>query len=275
MGYLRTDAEIRAYVRALHDFFAGRGVLDRVRICADEPANLDHFIAQVALLEELGPRFKFKLAVNHFEFMDALPESVVDYVPLLNLAGRDLALTASLRDRVAPKGGRVSWYVCCVPPRPNTFCKSPLVEGQLHGWITFFLRLDGFLRWNYCLWPQHPWNAGGLAWRPRSWEMGDMFFVLPGFDGHPVETLRSEALRRAVQDYELLKMAEALLPEAEASALFAACHDKIFAPGIDLPALCAAIGAEEVPPAEELYSLDPKVYEECRRMVLERVEAVL
>lgn len=35
-----------------------------------------------------------------------------------------------------------------------------------------------------------------------------MFFVLPASDGHPMPTLRYEALHGAIQDYELLQIAK-------------------------------------------------------------------
>ncbi|KAI9998093.1 hypothetical protein PInf_002427 [Phytophthora infestans] len=67
---------------------------------------------------------------------------------------------------------------------PNQFMSSPLVEGELVGYLTFF-ELDGFLRWNYCLWPSRPWDD--LRWRAPMWKVGDTYFVLPGRDGWPVE----------------------------------------------------------------------------------------
>ncbi|EEY69527.1 uncharacterized protein PITG_18829 [Phytophthora infestans T30-4] len=56
--------------------------------------------------------------------------------------------------------------------------------GELVGYLTF-LELDGFLRWNYCLWPSRPWDD--LRWRAPMWKVGDTYFVLPGRDGWPVD----------------------------------------------------------------------------------------
>jgi hypothetical protein len=152
--------------------------------------------------------------------------------------------------------------VCCWPPIPNTFIHSPLVEGQLHGWLTYYLKLDGFLRWNFCLWPAEPWKR--VSWRAPAWKAGDMFFVLPGNDGAPVETLRYEALRTAVQDYELLKLAERTLPAAALKALLERAY------GLILRACSirdfAGAGTAS---AETLYSLDPQDYQAARRLVLE------
>jgi len=260
--YLRTTDELSVFIRALHDHLAHKGLLERVRIVADEPGDLAAFNARLAFVEAAAPGFKYSVAINHFEFVEGAPPEVVDAVPVLPLACQDPELTAALTGRLHARGGRMLWYVCCWPPIPNTFIHSPLVEGQLHGWLTYYLKLDGFLRWNFCLWPAEPWKR--VSWRAPSWNAGDMFFVLPGNDGAPVETLRYEALRTAVQDYELLKLAERTLPAAAMKDLL----DQAF--GLVLRAGSirdfAGVGTAT---AETLYSLDPRDYQAARRLVLE------
>jgi hypothetical protein len=169
-----------------------------------------------------------------------------------------------LTERLHARGGRMLWYVCCWPPIPNSFIHSPLVEGRLHGWLTFYLRLDGFLRWNFCLWPAEPWRR--VSWRAPVWSAGDMFFVLPGKDGAPVETLRYEAMRAAAQDHELLKLAERTLSADEAQALF----DRAFARVLRTGSIedFAQLGTAR---AENLYSLDPDDYQAARRLVLKAI----
>ena len=161
--YLRTAAELRTFVRGLHDHLAALGVLDRVRIAADEPADPKAFGAGLAFVAEAGPGFKFKTYINHFEFIEQAPLEMVDAIPVLPLACRDPELTAELAGKLRARGGRMLWYVCCWPPIPNTFLHSPLVEGELHGWLTFYLGMDGFERWSFCLWPADPWHRGELA----------------------------------------------------------------------------------------------------------------
>ena len=95
-----------------------------------------------------------------------------------------------------------------------------------------------------------------------------MFFVLPGKDGAPVETLRYEGLRTAIQDYELLKLAERTLPEEEWQALFERALARILY--IDsIEALAHVYSARAV----DLYSLDPKDYGDARKMILEALDA--
>ncbi|KAF4028925.1 hypothetical protein GN244_ATG19373 [Phytophthora infestans] len=134
----------------------------------------------------LSTHFRIKLAVNHSEFFSPAysPPQVADYVPLLPLACADLEVTRRLANDARARGGHVCWYVCCGLAFPNQFVSSPLVEGELVGYLTF-LELDGFLRWNYCLWPSRPWDD--LRWRAPMWKVGDTYFVLPGRDGWPVD----------------------------------------------------------------------------------------
>jgi hypothetical protein len=264
MAYLRTADDLHAFIRALHDHLRALGVLDRVRIAADEPSDLGAFRERLAFVREAGPEFKYKVAINHFEFLQEAPPEVVDAVPNLLMACQDPTLTVEVTEKVHERGGKMLWYICCGPPIPNTFVHSPLVEGELLGWLTFFLGLDGFLRWDFCLWPADPWRR--VSWRAPHWSAGDMFFVLPGKDGAPVETLRYEALRAAVQDYELLKLAERTLPKAEAQALF----ERAFARILSTDSI-ADFSRVYTARAVDLYSLDPSDYQAARNMVLEAI----
>ena len=263
--YLRTASELQQFIRALHDHLAQRDLLDRVRIVADEPSDLVLFNQRLAFVAEAAPGFRYKVAINHFEFMQEAPPAVVDAVPVLPLACQDPELTARLAEQLHARDGKMLWYVCCWPPFPNTFLRSPLPEGQLHGWLTFYLKLDGFLRWAFSLWPADPWRR--VSWRAPGWSAGDMYFVLPGPDGAPVETLRYEALRRAFQDYELLKLAERTLPAEKATPVFAEAFAQILHTQ-DIGEF-GRVGRQDAPVrAEQLYSIDPEDYERARQIVL-------
>jgi hypothetical protein len=260
-GYLRTARELKLFVRALHDHLAEQGLLERTRVAADEPSDLELFRERLAFLKAAAPGFRYKVAINHFEFMEHAPPEIVDAVPALRLACRDPALTAQLAQELHARDGRMLWYVCCSPPRPNTFLHSPLAEGELHGWLTYALNLDGFLRWAFCLWPAEPWRR--VSWRAPHWNAGDMFFVLPGRDGSPVETLRYEALRAAAQDYELLKLVERVVPPNQARKAITQAMSQVLS--LDL-----ADGLKDLASAQagELYSLDPEDYQAAKSLLI-------
>jgi hypothetical protein len=93
-----------------------------------------------------------------------------------------------------------------------------------------------------------------------------MFFVLPGPDGAPVETLRYEAMRTAAQDFELLKLAERSLPAEQAQAVF----EQAFGLVLHTDDV-RDFGDVYTARPEELYSLDPQDYQEARRIILETI----
>lgn len=266
--YLRTAAELKEFIRSLHDHLDGLGVLERVRVAADEPADLEVFNQSVAFVREAAPGFQCSAAINHFEFLDDAPPGVKDFIPILPLACQDPALTGELTRKLHERGGKMLWYVCCWPPIPNTFVHSPLVEARLHGWLTHALHLDGFLRWAFCLWPADPWNR--LAWRVPDWHSGDMSFTMPGRDGAPVETLRYEGLRMAVQDYELIKLVERSLPADRAKAVI----DQALSCIMRCETLADFVNVATAK-AMELYSLDPEDYHAARRLLIDALGADL
>jgi len=260
--YLREAEELREFMRALHDHFAELGVLERVRVAADEPSDLEMFNRSLAFVHEAGPGFKFSAAINHFEFMEDAPPGVIDFIPILPLACNEPDLTAQLTEKLHQRGGKMHWYVCCWPPIPNTFIHSPLAEAVLHGWLTHALKLDGFLRWDFCLWPANPWER--ISYRVPGWHAGDMSFVMPGKDGGPVETLRYEALRMAVQDYELIKMVERSLPREQAAAVIERALGCI----LRVESL-SEFSEVAVKQAGELYSIDPVDYHAARKTLID------
>jgi hypothetical protein len=263
-SYLRTAADLRWYLRALHDHLQALGLLERVRVAADEPADLAAFNASLAFIQQAAPGFRYNAAINHYEFIEDAPLAVSDFIPQLTYACQDPQRTAQLTAQVRARGGLMLWYVCCNPPIPNTFLHSPLPEARLHGWLTHALGLDGFLRWAFCLWPADP--ARRLSWRAPDWPAGDMYFVLPGPDGAPIETLRYEALRAGIQDYELIRMAMRKLGTEQAQAV------------IDQALGCILRTSElqdfarvAATPAQALYSLDPADYHKAHQIVLEQL----
>ncbi|KAG7383126.1 hypothetical protein PHYPSEUDO_003998 [Phytophthora pseudosyringae] len=266
--YLRRVSEVESFIQQFYAHCVALEIADRVRICADEPRDVAVFHEQLRFMQRLAPNFRLKLAVNHSEFFSPAyaPPQVADYVPLLPLACADLEVTRRLANDARARGGHVCWYVCCGPAFPNQFVSSPLVEGELVGYLTFFFELDGFLRWNYCLWPGRPWDD--LRWRAPMWKVGDMYFVLPGLDGWPVETLRLESLRFAGQAFELLSLAQETLAPAQMQQLQRTVAEQILRSS-DLEEFGRYGGRAR----EDLYSLDPLDYQRAKTIILDTLAA--
>lgn len=266
--YLTQVSEVEVFIQQFYKHCVALEIVDRVRICADEPRDVAVFHEQLRFLQRLAPDFRLKLAVNHSEFFSPTfaPPQVAEYVPLLPLACADLEVTRRLANDARARGGHVCWYVCCSPAFPNQFVSSPLVEGELVGYLTFLFELDGFLRWNYCLWPARPWDD--LRWRAPMWKVGDMYFVLPGLDGRPVETLRLESLRFAGQAFELLALARDTLASAQMQQLQRTVVEEILRSS-DLE----EFGRSHDRAREDLYSLDPLDYQRAKTIILDTLAA--
>ncbi|MCR5184433.1 MAG: DUF4091 domain-containing protein [Opitutales bacterium] len=110
-------------------------------------------------------------------------------------------------------GKTTTFYVCCNPEHPNTFPHSPLDEAH---WLPIFAaaqNLDGFLRWAYNSWTEDPFK--NTKHRARNWAAGDCFLVYP-----PNETtLRFEALRDGIEDYEKIRLLRERLSAADRAKL--------------------------------------------------------
>lgn len=208
--YMRTAAEIDAYIVSLEQYFLATGQMDKVRLAADEPGNIEAYRQSLNHLKAIAPAFKCKAAINHAEFVPTFGEEVYDFAPYIEPLSREYDRLCEYKRTM--KGKRFLWYVCCGPDFPNTFLRSNLTESWFIGVLTSYAGLDGFLRWNYTVWSDDPRADIRFA----NWPAGETNFVYPAANGAPLKTLRYKALKRGIQLYELL---ERLRDTGDAEAL--------------------------------------------------------
>jgi hypothetical protein len=202
--YMNCEIQIRDFIHSLYTHFIEKKWLELVRITADEPADLEIYRKTIKIILEEGPLFKFSIAINKAEFTTEFDSVMSDATPSLKCLAQDYDFIK--KNLINRNDKTVSWYVCCRPHFPNTFLKSNLLESRLICLLTYYLGLDGFLRWNYTVWPEKPRER--LIFRSPEWLAGDMNFVYPGNDGNPLLSLRYKALLRGIEDFELLSMAD-------------------------------------------------------------------
>ncbi|MFD2332741.1 DUF4091 domain-containing protein [Cohnella sp. GCM10020058] len=195
--FIRQRSEFEAYVVALERHFIDRGWIDKVRVLADEPSDLPLFRQRLGAMRKMAPSFQYKAAIAHASFM--AEEGIVDHVPILDCAGQELAQIQAMRDG---KTGRTLYYVACDVKHPNTFINSHLLEARAIPWIVRQLGLDGFLRWNYTVWPTDPLRK--ISYHHPFFPAGDTNFVYPGRDGRPLLSLRYKLLQKGIRDYEII-----------------------------------------------------------------------
>lgn len=197
--YMRCADEIKHYVKSLETYFIETKQIDRVRIAADEPSDIEKYRASVALVKEIAPAFRFKTAINHAEFVDEFGDYIDDYAPYIRCAS--VEYNRLMQYRREQTGKRFLWYVCCGTGRPNTFLRSPLAESRMIGLMTSALRFEGFLRWNYTVWPNDPRHEI----RYGAFEAGDTNFVYPAYNGSVLLSLRYKNLSRGIMDFEMME----------------------------------------------------------------------
>ncbi len=198
MKYVREAEVIRDYIRSLERYFIETNQIDRVRIAADEPSDIDRYRASLALLAELAPAFRRKTAINHAEFIEEFGDQIDDFAPALSCANK--AHDALMHYRKKYPNKKFLWYFCTGPARPNLFLRSPLTEARMMGPLTDILGFDGVLRWSYTVWPEDPCREIRFS----NFEAGDTNVVYPARNGDVQLSLRYKNLQRGIADYELI-----------------------------------------------------------------------
>ncbi len=109
-------------------------------------------------------------------------------------------------------GDRVWFYTCCFPGGPwlNRLLDMELLRPALLGWGAALFNLDGFLHWglNHYAKDQDPFKMSVIPnWGggPNLLPAGDTHVVYPGDDG-PWSSVRFEAQREGIEDFELLRI---------------------------------------------------------------------
>jgi hypothetical protein len=96
------------------------------------------------------------------------------------------------------KGLPTTFYVCCVPNRPNTFTNAPPAESTWLGLYAAARGYTGFLRWAFDSWTEDPLYDT----KHVTWDAGDCFLVYPGARS----SIRFERLREGIQEYEKVRI---------------------------------------------------------------------
>ena len=200
--YLRTAKEVDEYIRALEKYFIDTKQIDKVRIAADEPANVEAYRESLNHIKSVAPAFKYKTAINHAEFVEEFGDDIYDFAPYISPMYSEY--DALMNYKKASPEKRFIYYVCCAPEIPNTFLRSELVDGYYIGILARYAKMDGFLRWSYTCWTENPNRDDRYGPFPA----GDLGLVYPNPNGSPLLTLRWKALFRGVRFYSLLEEAE-------------------------------------------------------------------
>lgn len=189
-----------------------------VQHIADEPidANVDSYIEISDYIRGKMPNVKIIEACH-----TSLLKGKIDiWVPQMNYLNEDLDF---YKEQQA--NGDEAWYYTCLAPKgeyANRFVEQPLIKTRLLHWVNHKYGIPGYLHWGFNYWD----SKGGITvdgnpYSDVSGLIGSSGNVLPGGDcwiSYPAKdeifpSIRLEAMRDGIVDYELLKMYAEKFPE--------------------------------------------------------------
>lgn len=200
--YMKKAADIKDYIRSLHDHFVEKGWIDKVRVIADEPSNHEALRGTIEAIRKIAPQFRFKAAFYLKKFYDEFKDVISDFCIIIPGIGLEIEQWQKIFREDTEHC--FTCYVCCWPLMPNMVLSSDLLETRYMMVFARYFGLKGFLRWNYTVWTDEPRKDI----RYSKWPAGDTNMVYPALDATPELALRYFALRRGIEDYELLRLLE-------------------------------------------------------------------
>jgi len=205
------EAFLSQFLPALQQHLEEQGWVDSyVQHLADEPidANAESYRRLADLVKRYAPRLRRIDATMTPNVQGCLEI----WVPVLDQFDGNMAF---YQQRM--KAGDEVWFYTCLGPvgrYPNRFIDFSLLKVRLLHWLNFKYGLSGYLHWGYNHWTDDPFNDTQPMWSHGApLPAGDMCIVYPGPKG-PIESLRYEAMRDGVEDYELLRTLAHRKPKA-------------------------------------------------------------
>jgi hypothetical protein len=216
----QTEPALRSMLTAFYQHLQEKGwieiyyqhILDEVR-----PDEMLTYQKYAAIVQDVMPRVRTMDAVTASKDMDIYEKSCKVWVPIL---GSFDDMVPRLHEHVK-KSGELWFYTCLVNTGmyPNRFIDYALIKTQMLQWINFRYDLTGFLHWGGNYWNADPIHNTqtelGHYWGANMVSAGDSFIVYPDQENKSIfRSIRLEAMREGIEDYELLRVLEKQNPIA-------------------------------------------------------------
>ncbi|MEG0770707.1 MAG: DUF4091 domain-containing protein [Clostridia bacterium] len=198
--YMDKGADIESYVKAIEQYFIDQKLIDIVKVIADEPEDKKVYKESLTVLHKITPSFKYKSALASAGFLDEIYEDVSDFSPSFEVLCKEFKPFEKKMELKVKDNKKYLWYVCLTPTRPNTFVFSEPIESRIIGLLTYLFKADGFLRWSYYGFLKDPIASSTF----RGFPGGDCNLIYFDKQGNPALSLRYKALKRGIEDYELI-----------------------------------------------------------------------
>ena len=210
--------EFTEMLKAYADHLRAKGWLDRayVYVYDEAPKSAWPEVKKIdRAIKEAAPEVRILQCLNE-------PEGVKELTGFADVF--DVYVAQYHKAGVAPsqkKGAEVWLALCCYPmDHPNLFIEYPLLDARVTPWICWKYKANGFEYWSTTSWGAN--NRKGDKWPKVPWVAntfgrynGDGHLLYPGADRKPYSSIRFEALRDGLEDYEYLWTLRALLQQAE------------------------------------------------------------
>ncbi|MEJ5253660.1 MAG: glycoside hydrolase domain-containing protein [Armatimonadota bacterium] len=186
---------VEEWLPALQEHLREKGWLSRTLLhVADEPieVNVDSWKQLSERVHRLAPDLR-RIDAIHVPNLEGYLEV---WVPQLNF----LAQWYDQFRQVQARGAELWFYVAWVPQGqyPNRLIDYPLIKTRIMHWLNHLTETTGFLHWGYNFWDA-PFD--------QQLAPGDNWIVYAG-KGAPRSSLRYEAMREGIEDYEYLCLLE-------------------------------------------------------------------
>lgn len=195
---------IDRYYSKLEAHLREKGWLD---IClqhiADEPAE-PGTKSQISWSAVAG---MVKAAAPGMRTVDASAEIVENQDVSVILLGPNIETLPPVPD------GAQRWLYTCTGPQgnyANRFIQLPLLKTRILHWINYRYNEVGYLHWGFNYW-NHAVDPMTDVTPTENWPGGDPFIIYPGYE-KVYPSIRLNAMRDGIRDYDLLKMVEAKDP---------------------------------------------------------------
>ncbi len=201
---------LSVFLPALQKHLEEKGLLDIYfqHLCDEPiPVNAESYKKLSSYVRQYAPKLKIIDACMCSELVGALDI----WVPQPPHYEKDIEF---FRER--QKAGDQVWFYTCLSPKGkymNRFIDYPLIDVRLLHWVNFKYGLTGYLHWGLNYWrSEDPYGLLEPGWGGGTFlPPGDSHIIYPGKRG-PISSIRFEALRDGVEDFELLKLLQAKDP---------------------------------------------------------------
>ena len=195
----RTQNYLSQFLPALYSHIESKGWTGMyVQYIVDEPLddNADTYVRIAKFVKKYMPP---EIPILEAIMTDKLDNIVDIWVPKLD---HYREINTFFRERQA--AGDEVWFYTCNEPQGNflnRYVELPLVQTRLTHWVNYRFGLTGFLHWGFNYWSSYKTDDLSYGTLPA----GDASIVYPA-EGKVYSSIRLEAMRDGIADYELLKL---------------------------------------------------------------------